>query len=370
MREMSSLRGLLLTVLIAGTLAAPAHAATGVRIGLGEAPGVAIDAAGTAHVAYNADYTDGLNQPLMYCAWPRGARTCTPRPVVSDGDSASAQPALVQAGPAPGELTIVSARNRLVSVHSVDAGATFAAPVTLGEAREFDGAFGPNGALGLAFYNSFRGRSLAGPADATGIVTLNADYQVNAEVGFSGALPVFVSGAASPGIAVSSWTGQGDMHDPATWAGPFKIGASNDFALGSGPRGLWLAYADFNHGGDNPIIARKFSGQRFGKAHRVPVGRLGGGFVNGGLGYAQSPTGQMVAVWYRSPTDKLMYSASRTGKTWTPARVLATGVDLPSNIQVALGADGRGLVVWDENSGDDLNAMRVSVRSLLRPKKR
>jgi hypothetical protein len=257
----------------------------------------------------------------MYCAWPRGARTCTPRPVVSDGDSASAQPALVQAGPAPGELTIVSARNRLVSVHSVDAGATFAAPVTLGEAREFDGAFGPNGALGLAFYNSFRGRSLAGPADATGIVSLNADYQVNAEVGFSGALPVFVSGAASPGIAVSSWTGQGDMHDPATWAGPFKIGASNDFALGSGPRGLWLAYADFNHGGDNPIIARKFSGQRF-------------------------------------------------GKTWTPARVLATGVDLPSNIQVALGADGRGLVVWDENSGDDLNAMRVSVRSLLRPKKR
>jgi hypothetical protein len=368
MREMSSLRALLLTVLLAGALAAPAHAAPGVRIGLGEAPGVAIDAAGTAHVAYNADYTNELNQPLMYCAWPRGARTCTPRAVVSDGDSASAQPALVQAGPAPGELTIVSARNRLVSVHSVDGGATFAPPVGLGEGREFDGAFGPNGVLALAFYNSFRGRSLAGPAE--GIVTLQPDYQVNSEVGFYGALPVFVSGAASPGIAVSSWTGQGDPYDVATWAGPFKIGESNEFALGSGPRGLWLAYADFNHGGRNPIIARKFGGQRFGKAHRVPVGRLGPGFVNGGLGLAQSPKGELVAVWYRSPTDKLMYSASRTGKTWTPARVLATGVDLPSNIQVALGADGRGLVVWDENSGDDLNAKRVSVRSLLRPKKR
>jgi hypothetical protein len=365
---MSSLRALLLTVLLAGTLAVPAQAATGVRIGLGEAPGVAIDAAGTAHVAYNADYTDALIQPLMYCAWPRGARTCTPRPILSDGDSASAQPALVQAGPAPNELTIVSARNRLVSVHSVDAGATFAAPVDLGEGREFDGAFGPNGALALAFYNSFRGRSLAGPVD--GIVTLQPDYQVNSEVGFSGALPVFVSGAASPGIAVSSWTGQGNPYDPATWAGPFKIGAANEFALAGGPRGLWLAYADFNHGGNTPIIARKFSGQRFGKAHRVPVGRLGGGFVNGGLALAQSPKGEMVAVWYRSPTDKLMYSASRTGKTWTPARVLATGADLPSNIQVALGADGRGLVVWDENSGDDLNAMRVSVRTLLRPKKR
>jgi hypothetical protein len=363
---MSSLRALLLTVVISGALAAPAHAATGVRVGLGEAPGVAIDAAGTAHLAYNADYVDGLNQPLMYCAWPRGARTCTPRPIVSDGDSASAQPALVQAGPAPGELTIVSARTRLVSVHSLDAGATFAAPVDLGEGREFDGAFGPNGALGLAFYNAFRGRSLAGPLDGT--VTLQPNYQVNSEVGFSGARPVFVSGAASPGIAVSSWTGQGNPYDAATWAGPFKIGASNDFALGSGPRGLWLVYADFNHGGKNPIIARKFSGQRFGKAHRVPAGRLGPAFVNGSVGYAQSPAGEMVAVWYRSPTDKLMYSASRTGRTWTPARVLARGVDLPSNIQVALGADGRGLVAWDENGGDDLNAMRVSVRTLLRRK--
>jgi hypothetical protein len=45
--------------------------------------------------------------------------------------------------------------------------------------------------------------------------------------------------------------------------------------------------------------------------------------------------------------------------------VLATGVDRPFALEVALGADGRGLVVWDELGGDDLNAVRVSVRALL-----
>jgi hypothetical protein len=365
MREMSYLRALLLTAVVLGALAAPAQAAKPVKIGLGEAPGVAVDAAGTAHIAYNNDY-DGQGQPVMYCAWPRGAKTCVPRAILNDGNSALAQPALIKAGPAPGELTIVSARRDLVSLYSIDGGASFAGPTAFGDGGWFDGAFGPNGALGLTFHNSFRARALSVPADGTDAgVVLNGDFQPNSVVGYSGALPVVVSGAARPGIAVSSWSGQGDVHDPATWVGPFKIAESNDFALASGPRGLWLGYADFNHGGDNPIIARKFNGQRFGKAHRVPVGRLGGGFVNGDMAIAQSPAGEMVAVWYRSPTDKMMYSASRTGKTWTPARVLATGVDLPSRIQVALGADGRGLAVWDENSGDDMNAVRVSVRTLL-----
>lgn len=362
---MSYLRAFVLAVVASGALAASAQGAKAVKIGLGEAPGVAVDAAGTAHLAYNGDY-DGQGQQVMYCAWPRGARTCVPRSILNDGNSALAQPALVKAGPAPGELTIVSARRDLVTLHSVDGGATFAGPTAIGDGGWFDGAFGPNGALALGFHNGFRYRSLAGVADGTDAsVVLNRGFEPNSEVAFSGPLPVVVSGAARPGIAVSSWSGQGDVHDAATWTGPFKIAESNDFTLANGPRGLWLAYADFNHGGDNPIIARKFNGQRFGKAHRVPVGRLGGGFVNGDLAFGQDAAGEMVAVWYRSPTDKMMYSASRTGNRWTPARVLATGVDLPSNIQVALGADGRGVVVWDENSGDDMNAMSISVRGLL-----
>ena len=362
---MSYLRALVVSVVVAGVLTASAQGATGVRIGLGEAPGVAIDAAGTAHIAYNADYVNGVGQPLTYCAWPRGARSCTPRPIFSDGNSALAQPALVQAGPAPGELTIVSARSPIVSVRSVDGGATFAAPVAIGFGSFFDGAFGPGGALALGIHNGFRYRTLAGPADMTASVVLNSAFQPNSVVGFAGTRPVFVSGAARDGIGVSSWSGQGDVHDPLSWTGPFKIAESNDFMLANGPRGLWLAYADFNNGGRNPVIARKFDGRRFGKAHRVPAGRLGRASIIG-LGFAQSPAGEMAAVWHNSSLDRLEYAASRTGNRWSSPRVLATGVDLPADIRVALGADGRGLVVWDENSGDDMNVVRISVRSLLR----
>ena len=129
---------------------------------------MAVDAAGTAHVAYNAEYSTG--QPLMYCAWPRGARGCVPRAIVADGQSPLAQPPLVQAGPAPGELSIVSARAPIQAFRSLDGGATFAPPAVLGTGSFFDGAFGPEGRLALAIRNlgyiNFSQRSLAGPADA------------------------------------------------------------------------------------------------------------------------------------------------------------------------------------------------------------
>ena len=353
-----------LTFVLAVALAAPAQAASPVKLGLGEAPGVAVDAAGTAHVAYNAEYSTG--QPLMYCAWPRGARGCVPRAIVADGQSPLAQPPLVQAGPAPGELSIVSARAPIQAFRSLDGGATFAPPAVLGTGSFFDGAFGPEGRLALAIRNlgyiNFSQRSLAGPSDAGAVAELNRGYGVDAEVGFDGVRPVLVSGGSDPGIGVSSWNGTGDVHDPLMWSGPFKVAKSSDFGLASGPRGLWLAYAA---AGSNRIIARKFTGQRFGRAHRVPAGRLGLPTVIG-LAFAQDPTGRMVAVWYHSVRERLEYSASRTGSRWTAPRVLATGLELPGHMQVALGPDGRGLVVWDENTGDDLQAVRISVRKLLR----
>jgi hypothetical protein len=51
---------------------------------------------------------------------------------------------------------------------------------------------------------------------------------------------------------------------------------------------------------------------------------------------------------------------SKTGRRWTPARVLARGLELPFQIRIALGPDGRGVVVWDENGGDDINVVRIS----------
>ena len=105
-------------------VAAPARGATPVKIGVGEEPTVAIDAAGTAHIAFNDDYTSETGQPLMYCAWPRGARGCAPRPVTADDAAPEAQPPLIQAG-VPNTVTIVSARDDGIdSLQSLDGGAT------------------------------------------------------------------------------------------------------------------------------------------------------------------------------------------------------------------------------------------------------
>ena len=359
------MRAVVLACVAVAVSAVPAHAARPVLLGQGADPGVAVDASGTAYVAYNGEYADP-GQPLMFCAWPRGARGCTPRALIADNASPSAQPALVHAG-APGAVTIVSSRDTLQSLSSVDGGATFGAPAALGSATFFDGAFGPDGRLGLTYRRlgvvDFYERSLAGPADASAHVELNRGWAVRSEVGWAGSRPVVVSGAAgSEGTAVTTWSGQGDVHDPAMWTPPRRLGKSVYYAMASGPRGLFLAQqvGAFRE----RVVVRKFNGNSFGRSRRVPAGRLGlAGII--GVALAQDATGRMVAVWHSSPRNRLEYSASRTGRRWTPARVLATGVEVPSDLQVALGPDGRGLVVWDENTGDDIHAVPVSVRRLL-----
>jgi hypothetical protein len=308
----------------------------------------------------------------MYCAWPRGARRCTPRPILSDGDSPFAQPALVRAGPAPGEVTIVSPRGirsqTITAIGSLDGGVTFGAPRVLGTGRYFDGAFGPGGQLALSFptlgFVEYYHRSLGG-SPPTGTGDLNRGYTTYSEVGFARGRPVLVSGASNPGIGVSSWTGQGDVHDAATWAGPFKVAESNAYSLAGGRRGLFLAH-ESPVGADSRMVVRRFRKQRFGRARRVPAKRADIGSV--GLG--QDPRGRLVAVWYDSTGDRLLVSASRNGRRWTRSRVLASGLDLPSDIEVGLGRGGRGMVVWGEQFGDTVRAVRVNARRLLRPLRR
>jgi hypothetical protein len=334
------------------------------QIGAGSDPGVAVDAAGTAHVAYNDDY-DGSGEALMYCAWPRGARDCTPRPIVNDGEAPSNQPALVNAGPAPGELTIVSARDGLQVVRSLDGGATFGPPAVIGDGRYFDGAFGPGGQLALSFRNlgyiEYYHRSIGAPS--TGEVDLNHNHAISSESGFSAdGRPVVVSGAQVPWIAVSSWTGQGSVYEPSTWAGPFRIAPSNYFALAGGPRGLFLGH-DAPAGSWDRMVVRKFDGQRFRRPRRIPAGRLGhAGIINVAL--TQDAKGRLMAAWYSSPRNRIEASASRNGRRWTPARVVARRVTLPSRIELALDPKGRGLLVWD--SSDEVFGKRVSARKLLR----
>jgi hypothetical protein len=178
---------------------------------------------------------------------------------------------------------------------------------------------------------------------------------------------VLVSGGTTIRTAVSSWSGQGDIHDPATWLGPFNIAPTSYFDLAGGPKGLWLAYEQSSRSGDDRVYARRFNPptHRFGPRHAIPFGRLGLPPVIG-LGMGQAANGRMVIAWFNAVRDRIEVSASKTGAHWTRARVLATGVTLPGNIRVGLGPDGRGLVVWDDNGDKKIKAVKVDAPALIK----
>jgi hypothetical protein len=359
-------RVLLAAALLLGAVAAPAQARPPVLLSTdGEAVNVAVDAQGTAHVAFNEFNEGGVGQPLMYCAWPLAtARTCTPRPILVDDQAPEAQPPLIQTGPAPGQVTIVSSRDSVDVVRSGDGGASWTGPASVGTGRWFGGAIGPHGQLALSFRNlgyiEFYYRSLSGSPADTATADLNHNHAINSVTGFAGDIPVLVSGASVPHIAVSSWSGQGDIHDPASWVGPFNVADSNYFDLASGPRGLWLAYQTPTHTGYDRIYARRFNPKtrRFGPRHAIRFGRLGLTDMIG-LGLGQGPDGRLLVAWYDDDHDRIDVSASKTGGHWSPARVVATGVTLPMDIRVGLGRKGRGLVVWDDNGDDKIKAVKV-----------
>jgi len=337
----------------------------------GESVGMAVDAQGTAHIAYNDENRSGVGEPLMYCAWPKTAKTCTPRPILVDNASPLGQPPLIQTGPAPGQLTIVSSRDNIDVIRSADGGATWSAPASIGTGRWFEGAFGPNGQLALSFpnlgYVEFYERSLAGTAADTATADLNHGHSVNSVTGFSGNVPVLVSGGTTIRTAVSSWSGQGDIHDPATWLGPFNVAPASYFDLAGGRSGLWLAYQQSTRTADDRVYARRLNPRthRFGPRHAIPAGRLGLSPVIE-LGIGQGADGRMAIAWFNTVRDRIEVSASKTGSHWSRPRVLATGVTLPGSIRVGLGPDGRGLVVWDDNNDKKIKAVKLDARALIK----
>jgi hypothetical protein len=332
----------------------------------GEAVGIAVDAKGTAHIAFNETGNPDRGEPLMYCAWAGHANRCTPREILADGEDPAAQPPLIQTGPAPGQVTIVSSRDSIDVLRSADGGATWSGPASVGTGRWFGGAIGPAGQLALSFrdvgYIEFYERSLLGSPEDSATADLNHGYGVDSVTGFAGDIPVLVS-AGEVGTAVSSWSGQGDIHDPATWIGPFKLGRPSDYDVASGPRGLWLLSSVLTANGDYKIYARRFNVKthRFGPRHRIP------GLTQVlGLGVGQSARGRMVVAWYDDIHDRIEASASKTGAHWTGPRVLATGVTLPADVRVGLGPNGRGLVVWDDNGDEKVKGVRVDASRLLK----
>ena len=326
--------------------------------GTGETPTVEVDAAGTALVAWYAQQESG--EAIALCRIPRGTRAC-PAPQILDatqGATSGVQPPVIRIdGP---NVSLVAARQYVVSMQSADGGATFGPQVPISDGTYFSGAIGPDGAVALGYGQRFTASRVGGPLE-TRYVDVNPGFGAFEAVGFAGRRPVYVSGGRAPRTAVSSWKGTGDIFDRSTWThrrGPAMV----FYDLDDGPRGLWLVH-ESSAGLDDNVVVRRFRRGRFGPARTIP-GSTGNVI---GSAIAQDAKGRFAVAWYDSRGDRIRIAASRTGRRWSRARTIGRVEGIPSTMTIGLGRGGRGLVVTDQGLvSRPLLVGKVNVKRLTR----
>ena len=327
-----------LLVVLAG--AAPAAAAPGF-IGRGHDPGVAVDGAGTAHVAWLAEAGDAGT--LEYCQVPRGKRACSLRrsiPLPEDGFG-KVQVLL----PRPGTVQIVAPLLRPAALAtSTDGGNGFAVGTIGQDTPAIEQAlYGPGEFISLM--------SGSGPAafgrfnpDGSGPEDLPAQFGSATEslettlAPWGAGFAAFFSGLRARSVL---WNGVGDPHLPESWVEGPRLGRADSPRAVGGRSGTWVAYV--RRGRNSAYVRRLRSSGRLGAERRVvrddPFE----------LTFAQGPRGHMALVWGTS-SEAAWIVRSRNGRRWTRPRRLFRGND-PSDLRAALGPRG-GWLVWDSNPGN------------------
>src|SRR3954454_16355707 len=267
MRRVRS-RALAIACVIAGLLlAAPAgaSAATSLTIGTGHKPGVAVDAAGTAYIAWYGPESNTTS--LNFCRLPRGAGACDVRTTIAAPGTTLSRPFVTVDG---ATVRVVSYRYGLTGVRfdqiweftSADGGATFDAGHPVGIAPFDEGVRGPGDTLtvatnaestGLGVQNVPLDGSDAGESQAI----LSADHPYNGTVGLAGPTMVAVFADASSNAQVR--TSAGALNDAASWTPPVDIGYADYPRLAGGPSGLFLLSGT----PENALTVRKFDGATF-----------------------------------------------------------------------------------------------------------
>jgi hypothetical protein len=320
--------------------AAPAPAAPGF-LGRGHDPGVAVDAAGTAHVAWLAEAGDAGT--LEYCQVPRGKRACSLRrsiPLSEDGFG-KVQVLL----PRPGTVQIVAPLLRPAALAtSADGGNTFAVGTIGQDTPAIEKAvYGPGDFISLmsgsgpAAFGRFNPDG-SGPADLPVQFGAATESLETSLAPWGAGLAAFFSGARARSVL---WNGLGDPNLPESWVEGPRLGAVDVPSVVGGRSGTWVAYVDRPR--NATFVRRLRTSGRLGQARRLvrddPFK----------LAFTQGPRGDMAIVWGTS-SSTAMIVRSRNGRRWTRARRLFRGND-PEDLRAALGPRG-GWLVWDSNPGN------------------
>ena len=323
--------------------AAPASAATPRFIGTGHDPSVAVDANGTAHVAWPSEQNGAT---LEYCQLPRKAKACSVRQSFPMDEIGSGHPqVLLPARPGAVSIVMPLGSDPALLLNSADGGVTFAG-VRLGEINTLEEAvYGPgdtltlvtgSGPAAIARYG-FDGAGPPDPIVSFGSATEALDTSITTH---EGRLAVFYAGSGR--LRQFQWNGLGDPNAPESWVEGQSLGEGRySPSAVTGPSGTHVAFVHRGAGRSDTYV-RRLRGDRYDRPRRVsrqdPVE----------LAFAQGPKGNMALLWPSSEDAWIV--RSRTGRRWTKPRRLFKGRD-PSDLRASLGPRG-GWMVWDSSAGN------------------
>jgi hypothetical protein len=358
------------------TTVAPGSAATPVVVGQGHGPDIAVDAAGTAHIAFlNGDASP---EEARYCRLPRGGTGCTATSAFPGSPSSVFGRAHVFA-PAPGEVVVAYER-----CCGTGEGMRANRSTTGGESLMPEALFGDltNGSMDEAVYgpganitalsevvtagSHVQAGPVAGPSQ-TSEVDLG-EISAEGAIGLDGTgrpVAVYQEQHVSWQLNWRMYTGPlpasaAQINTPGNW-GPeatvsaSRLNAADGPALAGGPGGLYLF---FQQRLPDEGFVSKFTGSGWTAPVRITDGRP---FNQHDL--YQDAAGRLHAVWNAYTDQELRYTWSDDGVNWAPVVDIARGEGFP-HLRVSAAPDHQGFAVWDRGGPD---IMAVPLEALPEP---
>jgi hypothetical protein len=343
-------------VVLCALAPATANAGTPFTVGEGDAPHLAVDGSGTAHVVW----VD--NSPKMfYCQVPRGAQACAAPPRVIDQPGTGGVAYVVHLGSTIHLVSPNYPQQTTVLWTSTDGGATFAGPTTVykygGQAGSSEPVPGPlAGEITLGGTNP-DGVTWGFKTDGSeSAVSTRAEHARPAVVDFQIA-PTCDGGLVGVGHdgANASFFRMAPGGDPSvqgSWGGASVIGAGDTTGVAGGPGGTYML-ASIQQPPHQEI--RKWNGAGFGAP--VSINELG--YIND---IFVSPSGGVGAIWRMNGSpDQLRFALSTNGGASFALSSIAAEEETMQDMDVALAGDNVGWAVYEGARGSSgaRNLIRV-----------
>jgi hypothetical protein len=352
MRPVRSTALAIVSVVAGLVLVAPASAATPLTIGTGHKPGVAVDAAGTAYIAWFGP--ESTTTSLNFCRLPRGAGACDVTTTIAAPGTTLSRPFVTVDGAL---VRVISYRYGLTGARfdqiweftSADGGATFDTGHPVGIAPFDEAVRGPGDTLTVATNAESTGLAVQNvPLDGTDAgateAILSADHPYNGTVGLAGPAMVAVFADASGNAQVR--TSGGVLNDAATWTPPVDLGYADYPRLAGGPSGLFLLSGT----PANALTVRKFDGATFNAGATIAD------IADDAQAHlTEDPAGRLHAVFAHNTAAglELDYATSDNGTSWKSGPLL-TQTDATQSIgalRAATAPDHIGVAAWETASG-------------------